>query len=192
MSTKILPPAVAIVCGLAAAAGVAAQKRAVVKGGEFCEGRLLKKIAGDKAQGGRSLKPRAFRTAGDETLPPDLRNWLETRDARKLVAFELRHGGRKALVLGAPNTKATGMAVNFQNWYVRSDNRPVEFLSLSEDPRLIFWDRGGLLNYYVVTYGDEFLRDKDWDNVTLDILRYSVSPGGEPRLVSEERDVRCR
>jgi len=128
----------------------------------------------------------------DAKTSPDLKKWLETRDEEKLVAVELRYKEKKALILGSANLGATGIASNFQNWYVRFDEHSVEFLSLSEDPKLIFWDRSGLLNYYVVDYGSKFLEHRDWDKVAFDLLRHGVSPDGESRLVSEERNVRCK
>lgn len=161
-----------------------------IRGGEICESYLLKKISMERAGGGRAVKLEAIEGDG-EHLSPGLKEWLETRDRRSLVAFELRHDGKQALVLGSQNTKATGIAANFQNWYVHLGSHHAEFLSLSEDPGLIFWDGNGLLNYYVITYGSKFLENRDWDNLTLDLLRYRVSPDGESQLVSEERNVRC-
>lgn len=170
---------------------VNAQKPVLIKGGEICEDYLLQKITKEKAEGSRMVKLKAFNT-DDETLSPDLKKWLETRDERELIASELLYGEKKVLILGSTNTKATGIASNFQNWFIRFDSRSIEFLSLSENPKLIFWDKDGLLNYYVVTYSSQFLDQKDWDNLTFDLLRYSISPNSEPRLVSEERNVKCQ
>jgi hypothetical protein len=166
------------------------KKPDIIKGGEVCEGYLLKKITKEKAEDGRQVKLEAFNT-GDEALSPDLKEWLETKDKQTLVVFKLRNTEKEALILGSYNTKATGIASNFQNWYVRLGSHSLEFLSLSEDPRLIFWDRNGLLNYYVITYGSKFLENRDWENLTLNLLRYRVSPNGESQLVSEERNMRC-
>jgi hypothetical protein len=187
MNKMSLLPAIAIFCSLTTAL---AQKPVVIKGGEFCEGYLLKKVAKEKAEGSRMVLLKAFNA--DAKTSPDLKKWLETRDEKKLVAVELKYREKQAFILGSFNLGATGIASNFQNWHVRFDGRSVEFLSLSEDPKLIFWDSGGLLNYYVVSYGDEFLKGRDWDNVTLDLLRYRIGRDGEPRLVSEERDMRCK
>lgn len=166
------------------------RKPVIIKGGETCEDYLLKKVAKEKDEGNRMVKLNVFNTE-DISLPSALKKWLETKDEERLVAVELRFKEKKALMLGSRNLGATSIASNFQNWYVRLDGHAVEFLSLSKDPKLIFWDRNGLLNYYVITYGDEFLEDRDWDNLTLDLLRYSISPDGESQLVSEERNVRC-
>ncbi len=87
-------------------------------------------------------------------------------------------------------SSTTGIASNFQNWHIRLDNHSVEFLSLSENPKLIFWDKNGLLDYYSITYGGKFLDNKDWDNLTLDLLRYRINFNGESQLLSEEQDVR--
>ena len=184
------PTPAVVINGKSTNIAVNAQRPVLIKGGEICEGYLLQKIAEEKAGGSRMVKLKAFNT-NDETLSPDLKKWLETRDEKNLVASELRYEEKKVLILGSANTNATGIASNFQNWFVRLDSQSIEFLSLSENPNLIFWDKDGLLNYYVVTYSTQFLDQKDWDNLTLDLLRYSISPNGEPRLVSEERNVRC-
>jgi hypothetical protein len=168
---------------------VVAQKPVVIRGGEFCEGHLLKKVATEKAEGSRTVL-RAFNV--NAKTPPDLKKWLGTKDEENLVAVELKYKEKKALIFGSFNLGGTGIASNFQNWHVRFDERSAEFLSLSQDPKLIFWDRRGMLNYYVVSYGNEFLKDRDWNNLTLDLLRYRIGHDGKARLITEERDVRCK
>jgi hypothetical protein len=212
MRTKGLLLAVASVWSLAAAIAVNAQKPLVVKGGEFCEGYLLKKAARDKAEGIKvvKLKSKEPRTDGmgvgaenspivklgvfktdNQSLSESLGKWLGRMDVEHLSAFELRHKGKRALALRSVNPGRTGLATSFQSWHIRSDNHSVEFISLAENSKLIFWDEDGLLNYYSVYYSDEFVETKDWDNVTFDLLRYRVSPDGKPRLVSEEQNVKC-
>lgn len=167
------------------------EKTVVIKGGEICEEYLLKKIAKEKAEGSRMVKLKSF-NIDDETLSSNIKKWLETKDEEKLTAFELSNKDKKALILGSWNMAATGIASNFQNWYIHSDTYQTKFLSLSEDPRLIFWDKNGMLNYYSVTYGSKFLENKDWENLTLNLLQYKISPDGESQLVSEERNVKCK
>lgn len=166
------------------------QKPVLIKGGEICEDYLLQKITKEKAEGSRIAKLKAFNT-NDETLSPDLKKWLETRDEKELVASELRHEEKKVLILGSTNTKATGIASNFQNWFIRFDSQSIEFLSLSENPELIFWDKDDLLNYYLVTYNAQFVENKDWDNLTLDLERYRINAEGKSQLVAEEQNVKC-
>lgn len=166
------------------------KKPNIIKGGVICEDYLLKKIAAEKAEDSQMVKLTAFNT-DEETLSPDLKKWLDTANEQKLVVLEFRRREKTALVFGSYNTKATGLASNFQNWYIRLDSQSIIFLSLSEDPRLIFWDRSGLLNYYAIDYSNEFLKNKDWDNLSLDLLQYRINPDGESQLVSEERNLRC-
>ena len=64
------------------------------------------------------MKHQAFGTA-DETLSPDIINWIETRDENDFTAIVLEHRGQKALLLGSTNTKATSIAANFRNWLIR-------------------------------------------------------------------------
>jgi hypothetical protein len=55
----------------------------------------------------------------------------------------------------------------------------------------VFWDKDGLLNYYSVVYSDEFISDKDWDNLTMDLKLYRINADGSKQLVSEEENVKC-
>jgi hypothetical protein len=109
-----------------------------------------------------------------------------------LVTYELRHKEKKVLLLRANVAGATGIASNFANWFIRFDNLSINFRSLSEDPKLIFLDKNGLLNYYSVDYGDKFLEKRDWDNLTLDLFRYRINPNGESELLSEEYNLMCK
>lgn len=184
----------------------------VKHGGEYCENYLLKKIAKEKSKGSKLIKleskepPPAMMGLSAENSPivklevfqtdnkalsGNLERWLEDRNIENLVAFQLRHKAKKALILGSTNLGATGVASNFENWHIRSDDYSVEFLSLSENPKLIFWDKDGLLNYYLIDLSDKFWENKDWNNLTLDLFRYRISPDGSAQLVSEEQNVRC-
>jgi hypothetical protein len=190
MNMKTLLLTGVIVCGLLTAVTVDAQTPVVIKGGKLCEKYLLKKVAKDEAEGSRVLRLSAF-DRGDKKLPADVRKWLEDVNEETLGAHELRYGHERVLMLNAASRAATGLAVNFHYWYIKTDRVAVEFMSQSENPRLIFWDREGALNYYAVDFSSEFVERKDWGNVTLDLQRYRVSPDGEPQLVAEERNVKC-
>ncbi len=166
--------------------------RFVKDGGESCEKYLVKKIVKEKAEDSRTFKLKAFDTE-DESLSPKLKDWLQTSiHTEMLVTYELRHKEKKVLLLRANVAGATGIASNFANWFIRFDNLSINFRSLSEDPKLIFLDKNGLLNYYSVDYGDKFLEKRDWDNLTLDLFRYRINPNGESELLSEEYNLMCK
>jgi hypothetical protein len=173
-----------------AAIAVNAQKRVVIKGGKLCEKYLLRKVARDKAEGSRVVKLKAF-DRHDENLPADVKKWLAIANEETLGVHELQSAGKRALVLNANHIHATGLAINLQYWFIKVANQPSEFLSQSENPNLIFWDRDGFLNYYAVDFSDEFLMNKDWNNVTLNLLRYRISSAGESQLVRKEANVKC-
>lgn len=143
------------------------------------------------AEGNRIVKVRTFNAAA-KTLSSDLKTWLAKIDDEKLAAYEVRSNDKSALLLGSTNPGATGIASNFQNWYLQLDNYSINIQSLSENPALFFWDKDGLLNYYSVDYGEKFLEDRDWDNLTLNLNRYRVGPDGTAQTISEERDVKCQ
>lgn len=164
--------------------------RYVKGGGEFCERYLFKKIAEEKAQDSRTVKLKAF-DIDDETFSPELKDWLQTIHLEMLVVFELRHKDKKALIFRANVAQATGIAANFTNWFIEFENRSINFRSLSEDSGLIFLNKDGSLNYYSVDYGDKFLEKRDWDNVTLNLLRYKINPNGKSELLGEEYNLMC-
>lgn len=73
------------------------EKPVVIEGGELCEEYLLRKIAKEKAEGSRIAKLKAFNT-DDESLSPELKEWLQTSiHVEMLVTFELQRGEKKSL-----------------------------------------------------------------------------------------------
>lgn len=155
-----------------------------------CENYLLQAAAKEEVRDNQYKKDKNFEPT-DNALPPDLKKWLQNMREDMLVVYELRNGDKKALILGSLNNGATGLASNFLSWRIQLDSYSVEFLSVSEDPKLIFWDKGGTLNYYSIEYSDEFIEKKDYDNITFDLLRYRVGPAGDSQLVSKEQNVKC-
>jgi len=163
----------------------------VIKGGPLCENYLLAKIDLLKDPRTQLVKLKGF-NAKNETLSPDLKKWLETADAEKLVSFELKSDVKKVLVLGSRNIEATGLASNLEYWAVEIDDHLIEFQSLSNNPRLIFWDKNGLLNYFVVDFSSEFIEERDFDHPSLDLHMFKINDEGKSQLQGEERNVKCR
>jgi hypothetical protein len=165
--------------------------RLVKGGGGFCEDYLLKKVDEERAKDGHVVKLKAF-NPDDETLSPELKEWLQTSiHIDMLATFELPHKEKNVLILRANVAGATGIGSSFRNWYIQLDNQSIKFLSLAENPRLIFWDKDDSLNYYSVEYTGEFIVNKNWDNVTFNLLRYRINSDGKPQLVSKEQNVKC-
>jgi hypothetical protein len=95
-------------------------------------------------------------------------------------------------VLRSVSYGATGLATNLECWHIEAEgNQSVTYLSFSNNPRLVYWDKEGRLNYYSVVYSDEFIHNKDWDNLTFDLERHIINSDGSALLVSEERNVKC-
>jgi hypothetical protein len=150
----------------------------------------LKKIAKERGEGSRIVKLKAF-NANDETLSPELKKWLEDMWETNTVAYELQSDDKKALLISSYSRQATGLSADYESWFVQLDNHSVEFFSFSSEPRLIFFDKDGLLNYYSVDYSDELAEDRNWDNPIFDILLYRVNADGKSQLVSKEQNVKC-
>jgi hypothetical protein len=181
---------VAIICGLTVAVAVKAQSPVVIRGGKLCEKYLLNKVAKDKAAGSLVVTLQSF-DRNDQSLGSDVKKWLVIANEETLATHELRYRDKRALLLNANHIHATGLAINFQYWFIKVGDHSTEFLSQSKNPNLIFWDRDGLLNYYCIDFSDDFVQKKDWGNVTLNLLRYRVSPDSESQLISKESNVKC-
>ncbi len=165
--------------------------RYIKGGGEFCEKYLLKKIAKEKSADSRLVKLKNFNPE-DETLSPNVKQWLENMRWDELLAAELRNNQQKALLLRSTSYGATGLATSLENWHIEIEGVYSDtFWSFSKNPKLVFWDKDGLLNYFSIVYSDEFIENKDWENLTLDIERYKVSSDGKAQLISEERNLKC-
>ena len=177
----------------ATAATVAcAQGPVVIKGGKFCEKYLLGKIAKERAKGSRLVKLRTLNPK-EATLSPDLKKWLRYMREDELIVFELKNQRGKALLLSSTSYGATGLATNLESWRIQIDDlKSVDFWSFSKNPRLVFWDRENRLNYYSVVYSDEFIHNKDWENLTFKLERHRVNRDGADQLLSEERNVKCK
>ncbi len=165
--------------------------RYIKGGGEFCEKYLLKKITKEKSAGSRLVKLKNFNPE-DETLSSNVKKWLENMRWDELLAAELENNQQKALLLRSTSYGATGLATNLENWHIEIEGVFSDtFWSFSKNPKLLFWDKDGLLNYFSIVYSDEFIENKDWENLTFDIERYKVSSDGKAQLMSEERNLKC-
>lgn len=168
--------------------------RRIKGGGEFCEKYILKKIAKEKSADSQLNRLKNF-NPDNETLSPSVKKWLEYMRKDDLLATELRNNQQKGLLLRSTSYGATGLATSLENWHVEIDNfYSDEFWSFSRNPKLVFWDKDGLLNYYSVIYSDDFLSatsDRDYNNLTFNIERYKINPDGKAQLVSEERNLKC-
>ena len=162
--------------------------------GEFCETYLLKKIAKEKSANSQLIKLKNF-NPDDENLSPNVKKWLEYMRKDELLTSELRNKQQKALLLSSTSYGATGLATSLENWHIEIDNfYSNEFWSFSRNPKLVFWDKDGLLNYYSVIYSDDFLSatsERDYNNLTVNIERYKISLDGKAQLISKEQNLKC-
>jgi hypothetical protein len=165
--------------------------RYIKGGGEFCEKYLLKKIAKEKSSDSRLVKLNNFNPE-DEALSPNVKKWLESMRWDEMLAAELKNNQQKALLLRSTNMSATGLASNLESWHIEIEGvYSKTFWSFSKNPKLMFWDKNGLLNYYSIVYSDEFIENKDWENLTFDIELYKVGSNGKAELENEERNLKC-
>jgi len=157
----------------------------------FCENYILGRINKEGSQAGRARKLDDSRI-DEGTKSPELSKWLSKADPHLLSAYELTYNGARALLLHSKSVGATGLASSLEYWFLEVDSKySVSFTSFSKNPNLVFWDHDGVLNYYSVLYSDDFVENKDWDNLTFNIQHYKVSPDVGTELVETERNVKC-
>lgn len=161
----------------------------IIKGGEFCEDYLLKKI--DTEKDSTSVFSELKFNPKDKSLSAGIKNWLDTADRDKLEANRLEGKGKNVLLLHSQNTAATGLAANLEYWIIQNGDKALEFQSFSKNPKLIWLDKDGAINYYSVVYSDEFIDNKDWDNLTFKIEKYKVNSIGESKLIETENNLKC-
>lgn len=168
--------------------------RRIKDGGEFCEKYLLRKIAKEKFADSQLIRLKNFNPK-DETLSPNVKKWLEYMRMDELLAVELKNNQQKALLLSSTSYGATGLTTSLENWHIEIDNLySGEFWSFSKNPKLAFWGKDGLLNYYSVIYSDDFLSatsDRDYNKLTFNIERYKINSDGKAQLISEEQNLKC-
>jgi len=117
----------------------------------------------------------------------EYKSWLDTmkinRDGIKI--YYLKYRDNHAFLFVSNNMNSTGLGSNFYYWYIHTKNYALHFESLSDTPKLIFFDNKGCLNYYSIDYNSEWLDIKDWDNIKLDISKYELSNKGESFLIEK-------
>lgn len=163
----------------------------ISRGGKFCEGYLIRKSSADRASDLSVSKLDKSSIDAEATKPP-LSEWLhKVSDDTVLHAHNIRSNGKTATLMATPN-RASGLAVNYRNWYLEVNGSSLSFSSLSDNPSLIFWDRDGTIKLYTVQFTKEFIIDKNWKNLRLDVLLYQWNGSGEYRLIAEERNLVCK
>lgn len=188
------------------------RKKPIGKYDEPCQEYILRKIAAEKAKKSQTVELDIFDSNGEfdtldirfkkatdlavlnsksKTLSPKFENWLEGVQLDRLVIFEVRLKEKKVLAFRSIISGATGISVNYSQWFIQFDNYSIIFESLSENPSLVFWDKNDALNYYLVDYSDKLPENKNGTNIALYLLRYKINPNGESQLVGEERNVKC-
>lgn len=124
----------------------------------------------------------------DADAPPDFEKWLDGIQLDQISVFEIRADGRSALAFRSLLSGATGMSVRYLQWMVVSEKSVVGFESLSDNPRMIFWDKEGRINYNAIVESEPKANaGGPWDAVW-----YRLSPSGKVEVVQADRRVDCK
>lgn len=159
--------------------------------GKFCEEYLLKKIKSEITTHSKLVKRKTF-SADDGSISSELKEWLEIGENHEQPkTYELKYKSKKALLLNGYIVGSTGIASNFREWFIEINKKSATFWSLSDNPRLIFWDKGGELNYYQIDFSEIQNHFDDKEILYLNFRRFKIDQNGKPQMVSEEKDVQC-
>lgn len=166
--------------------------RYIKNGGKFCEKYILKKIEAEKSPNNSLIKLTKFNPQ-NENLSPNVKKWLGFMRLEDLEVTQLKNAEQEALLLRSTDLAATGLSTSLENWHIEIDNFYSEgFWSFSKNPKLIFWDKKGILNYYLVDYSDAFLSAASKrDNLSFNIEHYRISEG-KTELIEEEINLSCK
>jgi hypothetical protein len=104
--------------------------------------------------------------------------WLDKIEKDSLKIYELQNNEIKYYFFSSKAKFATGLAINFTFWFVlvSNDNFNLEFISLSRDNRLIFFDKKTLrVKFFLLNYGDSFFWKRDWDNIHFKVELHKIN-----------------
>lgn len=114
--------------------------------------------------------------------------WLEGVKIDSLKGQELRINESVYYVFYSDVLPASGLANNFTIWLIVDvqSNLFIDFNSLSQNPKLIYFDQEtSKLNFVRFTYGEHFFWKRDWDNVDFK-MELNAIDNGEVKLVSSK------
>lgn len=115
-------------------------------------------------------------------------SWMDKVEKDSIKAYALNNAEYTCYVLSSSVKQATGLAINFTSWLIiiPNSNLVFEFESLSQNPKLIYFDQEtSKLNFVRFTYGEHFFWKRDWDNVDFKMELNEID-NGELKLVSSK------
>lgn len=166
--------------------------RLIKNGGKYCEKYILRKIALKESDENKLIKLKNF-NPHDESLSANIKKWLGFMRIEDLEVSKLKNNKQEVLLLSLTALAATGLSTSLENWHIEIDNfYSGSFWSFSKNPKLVFWDKKGMLNYYSVVYSDDFLSaTSKRENLTFNIEHYRVFDG-KTELIKKEINLSCK
>ncbi|MNE37500.1 hypothetical protein D3C80_1313530 [compost metagenome] len=109
--------------------------------------------------------------------------WLTQVDHDDIKVYGLKKDKQLYFLMSAPIEQATGLATNITKWLVidADKKRGYGFNSLSENANL-FYLKDNTLRSTIFDYSEDFINNKDYDNMTWEVNYYQIV-GGEKKLV---------
>lgn len=108
----------------------------------------------------------------------DISEWNDIVDWKSITYGTFQTARQEVLIAIAPIAGASGLETNFYK-YLIVDLNTGEFVvlqSLCNDHRF-FYSRENKLSFYIFDYSEEFLKKKDFDNISLNIHNYGFKDG---------------
>lgn len=121
--------------------------------------------------------------------------WLqELAIVDSIKAFALTHGSNNYYLFSSPIKQATGLAVNFTTWLIVDAKRNVTFeiWSLSNNSEAFYFDKvRDELQYISFSFSDNFVHQKDYDNISYKLELYSIKDGIESLIDVHQSQCNC-
>lgn len=95
-------------------------------------------------------------------------------------------------LLKSRKTGATGLAFSYIEWAFDFGDSAVSFVSHLEVPTFFYLKNDGSVRLYIVDFNGDFVIDKDWSNVRVNLITYDVSPSSAYEIFDIERNVACK
>ena len=159
-------------------------------GGLFCADYIASKIKGDN-NSELTITRENISVVLDEGMTSRIATWLEMVSWEEIEVFSVASETRELNLLKSRNPRATGLATSLTPWVLDFGDSAVSFTSLLKEPTFIFWKNDRSLTLYTVQFNGDFVIDKDWENMRVDIISYEVSALGKYRVLNVERNVAC-
>ena len=123
-----------------------------------------------------------------------LKSWLENEALKDSIKSYRLAGNKEYYLLSSPIKQATGLAVNYTSWLIidAENNLLFDIISLSDDVRAFYFEKGtSNLHFVSFTYGESFIHQKDYNEISYTIESYIIGKNGKELIGKNDSNCPC-